>query len=229
MFTLARKLLSCSSVKRTNTAINSLLLHFTDTTDSSPNPKILTASGGAIVATPYVFAPTSGKFTNATDCYFSTPEVPDFDFRNKDLTIRFRIRPTANNAQSQHIFNNGYGIQIFVASYGSLIVGLSSNGTSNYLTTSTSLCAIPTGAWTAISVEIKNNVLHIYKNGVDIGETYNVTAPIYYQGTGRLMYIGGFAGTIGSIRGNLDEFLVRVGEAMAGGASSYVVETSPYS
>jgi len=178
--------------------------------DSSPSAKTITASGGATISN------NKGLYAKVINCHHSCSPIA---FGAENLTVRFNINPTANNSSYQNCFNNGWGIQVTITGTGKLYVGLSNDGSSNFLVTnSTSLFDVPLNTDTEVSIERHNNVLYLYKNRVRLGTSYPVSDEIYSAGN---CYAGGFPGTNSSVIGTMDNLIVKVGEAMAGGAASY--------
>jgi uncharacterized phage protein (TIGR02218 family) len=212
-----------------------LLAHFNDVTgsttiaDSGGQQHLITAvNNNMITAADSVFGSRSGDLGvgTANNYYFSFAETPSLNFANYDFTLRCRCKVTNTAGGKVHtLFSNGYGLTInWLADTAKFQLLLSYNGTSYALTLASS-SAYPYGYWYALSVEVYQGQVYLYINGLLACTPVALTAPIYYQ-LNRTMTIGG-SGAM-SFWGRVDEFLIYNGVAMAHGASSYTVETQPF-
>ena len=200
----------------------SLLLHFsgsdgsTTFTDNSPNVKSLTSNNGAkITSSIYKFG-NSSLFLDGTDDYVTVTDSSDFDFGSGDFTVEYWEYRTNTTSQSPILSRNTITYTPYligwndVSSPTTLVLYMSSNGSSWDVSNAASMGTIITNAWTHYAVTRQGSTFRTFQNGTQIS-TFT-SAAILPVGSGTLQ-IGRFGTTYYFKGGYIDELRITKGVA----------------
>lgn len=216
-----------------------LLLHFDDGwVDSGKNALTITAVGSPVLDTSWAaFGTKSGKFDGATNGYLTVPHAT-LGFGTGDWTVRFRLKKLSASVDGGYFLlmpATGGAYQLVIACYGTsqsnrlrVLYSINNSATLNEVS-AFGLPSINTGSVYAISVERFGSNIYVYVNGVrqNASGSANVgSSPMSTPSAN--IFIGGNSVTANMADSNIDEFMILKGTALAGGASSYTLETSAY-
>jgi hypothetical protein len=212
-----------------------LLLHMdggngsTTFTDSSPNPKSVTAAGGATISTAQSrFGGASGLFGNPKQ--LQIPNSTDFNLSGGDVTIEawfYAVTLPANVATAAGVliskdeFGSNFSWHIGVAANGGIFT--TNNANTSYIWYS----PITTGEWHHIAVSRNGGVMRMFLDGVLMGSVYANTlltdaAADVTVGCTSYNNPGNF------FNGYIDELRVTKGVGRYGSNTSFTPPTAPF-
>lgn len=199
---------------------SSLILDFegTDaavsTTDYSINTKTATFYGNAQIDTAQFARGTSSLLLDGTGDAISFPDNAEFEFGSGDFTIEFWLRPS-QVASSKYILGkiNGsnYGGIIFYQAGSSLLIYMSSTGSSWDIVNNLGIGTMTVDTWYHVAVARQGTVLRTFLNGVLTTSTVITQSLV---DTTTALYIGAANAALTTpFQGHIDDLRITKGVA----------------
>lgn len=194
----------------------SLLLHFdgannsTTFTDSSPNPKTITANGNVKISTTQSKINGSSAFYDGNGDYLSIPDSVDFDLSGGIFTVATHVYPTGGTGErticGQWTTTGNLGWIITLNAARELTFYYTTNGSTGVFSQYTAGYAVGLNTWAHIAVVLYGKILRLFIDGFIRFENRNFTASIF--NSAGLFGIGAQGNGAGYYTGYIDEIVI---------------------